>query len=75
MSSLDLTRDWLKNVLRPYPGHERVLSEVLGVLGSYRTLQVKTDAFSELATPPFPLHPSSHSPPHRRELCMSGISS
>ncbi|BEI83554.1 hypothetical protein CcaverHIS002_0401580 [Cutaneotrichosporon cavernicola] len=46
MSSLDLTRDWLKNVLRPYPGHERILSEVLGLLGSYRTLQVKTDAFT-----------------------------
>lgn len=51
MPSLDPTRDWLKNVLRSYPSHERILNEVLGVLGSQRTLQVKTDAFSELATP------------------------
>jgi ESCRT-I complex subunit TSG101 len=51
MPSLDPTRDWLKNVLRPYPSHERILNEVLGVLASQRTLQVKTDAFSELATP------------------------
>ncbi|GMK58814.1 hypothetical protein CspeluHIS016_0602560 [Cutaneotrichosporon spelunceum] len=46
MPSLNLTRDWLKNVLRPYPGHERIFSEVLDVLASYRTLQVKTDAFT-----------------------------
>lgn len=52
MSSLDLTRDWLKNVLRPYPSHERILTEVMGVLTAHRTLQVKTDAFSGSSLPP-----------------------
>lgn len=42
----DLTRDWLKNVLRPYPSHERILGEVMAVLAAHRTLAVKTDAFS-----------------------------
>lgn len=44
--SLDLTRDWLQSVLRSYPARDRILPEVLGVLGSNRTLAVKTDAFS-----------------------------
>lgn len=47
MSSLDLTRDWLKTVLRPYPSRDHVLEEVMGILQSVRSLAVKTDAFSE----------------------------
>lgn len=47
MSSLDLTRDWLQTVLRPYPSRERIIPEVLGVLTQWKTLAVKTDAFSE----------------------------
>jgi hypothetical protein len=47
MSSLDLTRDWLKNVLRPYPSRDIVQTEVLRVLQRIPSLAVKTDAFSE----------------------------
>ncbi|WOO85279.1 Tumor susceptibility protein [Vanrija pseudolonga] len=46
MAPLDLTRDWLKGVLRPYPARDVILPEVLGVLGQWRTLAVKTDAFT-----------------------------
>ncbi|GFZ43579.1 hypothetical protein JCM24511_01299 [Saitozyma sp. JCM 24511] len=46
MSSLDLTRDWLQTVLRPYPSRERIIPEVLGVLTQWKTLAVKTDAFT-----------------------------
>ena len=45
-SSMDLTRDWLRNVLRPYPARDRILSEVMDILMQRRTLSVKTDAFS-----------------------------
>ena len=45
-SSLDLTRDWLRNVLKPYPARDRVLPEVMEILTNRRTLSVKTDAFS-----------------------------
>jgi hypothetical protein len=55
MSSLDLTKDWLQTVLRPYPSRERIIPEVLGVLTQWRTLAVKTDAFSEhFRLPPKP---------------------
>lgn len=47
MSSLDLTRDWLNNVLRPYPARERLVAEVMDILRARRTLAVKTDAFSQ----------------------------
>ncbi|WVR05945.1 hypothetical protein IAU60_002972 [Kwoniella sp. DSM 27419] len=46
MSHLDLTREWLGNVLRPYPSRDRILNEVMKVLGVRRTLSVKTDAFT-----------------------------
>ncbi|WWD17812.1 hypothetical protein CI109_102255 [Kwoniella shandongensis] len=46
MSSLDLTREWLQNVLRPYPSRDRLLSEVMQILAERRTLAVKTDAFT-----------------------------
>ena len=46
MTSRDLTRDWLRNVLQPYPSRDRILTEVLDVLQQRRTLAVKTDAFS-----------------------------
>ncbi|ORX36004.1 UEV domain-domain-containing protein [Kockovaella imperatae] len=46
MPSLDLTRDWLKNVLQPYPSRDRIQTEVLDVLQQRRTLAVKTDAFT-----------------------------
>ena len=48
MSSLDLTRDWLQTVLRPYPSRDLILPQILEILKSRRTLAVKTDAFSEL---------------------------
>jgi hypothetical protein len=47
MSSLDLTRDWLQTVSRPYAAKERILGEVMELLKTRRTLAVKTDAFSE----------------------------
>lgn len=47
MSSLDLTRDWLRSVLKPYPARERLVTEVMEVLAQRRTLSVKTDAFSQ----------------------------
>ena len=46
MSSLDLTRDWLKNVLKPYSARDRLLEDVLSVLRDRRGLAVKTEAFS-----------------------------
>lgn len=46
--SLDATRDWLKSVLRPYPARDRILHEVIDILKRYRSLAVRTDAFSEL---------------------------
>lgn len=46
MSSLDLTRDWLRTVLKPYPARERLVNEVMDILAQRRTLSVKTDAFS-----------------------------
>jgi ESCRT-I complex subunit TSG101 len=46
MSSMDLTRDWLHTVTRPYSSRERLVPEVIDVLTSRRTLAVKTDAFS-----------------------------
>ena len=51
-SSMDLTRDWLRNVLRPYPARDRILAEVMDILMQRRTLSVKTDAFS--SSPPLP---------------------
>ena len=48
MSSLDLTRDWLKTVLRQYQARDRVQAEILDCLAQRRTLSVKTDAFSKL---------------------------
>jgi ESCRT-I complex subunit TSG101 len=47
MSSLDLTRDWLRNVLKPYPSRERMLPEIMEILARRRTLSVKTEAFSK----------------------------
>lgn len=47
MSSLDLTRDWLRTVLKPYPARERLVTEVMDILAQRRTLSVKTDAFSQ----------------------------
>jgi ESCRT-I complex subunit TSG101 len=47
MASMDLTREWLQNVLRPYASRDRILPEVLDILQQRRTLAVKTDAFSE----------------------------
>lgn len=47
MSSADLTREWLRNVLRPYPSRDLILPEVLEILKQRRTLSVKTDAFSK----------------------------
>ncbi|KAL7424763.1 Suppressor protein stp22 of temperature-sensitive alpha-factor receptor and arginine permease [Cryptotrichosporon argae] len=46
MSSLDLTRDWLVTVLRPYSSRDRILPEILNVLQTRRTLAVKTDAYT-----------------------------
>jgi ESCRT-I complex subunit TSG101 len=46
MPPLDLTREWLQTVLRPYPSRDRIIPEVLEVLTIWRTLSVKTDAFS-----------------------------
>ncbi|KAK8865990.1 hypothetical protein IAR55_001140 [Kwoniella newhampshirensis] len=46
MSSLDLTREWLHNVLRPYPSRDRLVSEVMQILAERRTIAVKTDAFT-----------------------------
>lgn len=54
MSALDLTREWLRNVLRPYAAKDRIEREVMDVLGSRRTLSVKTDAFSESRLPCYP---------------------
>lgn len=47
MSSLDLTRDWLQNVLRAYPSKDVIIPQVLSILQTRRSLAVKTDAFSE----------------------------
>lgn len=47
MSSLSLTRDWLRSVLRPFPAREAIAQEVIYILQQRRTLAVKTDAFSE----------------------------
>ena len=44
---MDLTRDWLNTVARPYAARERLVTEVIEVLTARRTLAVKTDAFSE----------------------------
>jgi hypothetical protein len=52
-SSMDLTRDWLQNVLKPYIGRTLVLGEVMEILKNRRTLSVKTDAFSSY---PLSLH-------------------
>ena len=60
MSSLELTRDWLKTVLRPYPSRDRILPEVMEVLGHRRSLNVKTDAFSECARPRHQRETESH---------------
>jgi ESCRT-I complex subunit TSG101 len=49
MSSLDLTREWLHTVLRPYTARERIVSEVMDIVSSRKTLSVKTDAFSKSA--------------------------
>ncbi|EIW72790.1 hypothetical protein TREMEDRAFT_24652 [Tremella mesenterica DSM 1558] len=46
MSSLDLTNQWLRTVLQPYPSRERILPEVMDVLAQWRTLSVKTEAFT-----------------------------
>ncbi|ODO11691.1 hypothetical protein I350_00475 [Cryptococcus amylolentus CBS 6273] len=46
MSNLNLTRDWLQNVLRPFPSRERIQQEVLHILSERRTLAVKTEAFT-----------------------------
>ncbi|WWC58645.1 uncharacterized protein I303_101189 [Kwoniella dejecticola CBS 10117] len=46
MSHLDLTREWLGNVLRPYQAKERIINEVIRILSERRTLSVKTDAFT-----------------------------
>jgi len=48
MSSLDLTRDWLHNVLRAYPSKDVIIPQVLSILQNRRSLAVKTDAFSEI---------------------------
>ncbi|WVQ62127.1 uncharacterized protein L199_000265 [Kwoniella botswanensis] len=46
MSHLDLTREWLGNVLRPYQAKERIINEVMKILSERKTLSVKTDAFT-----------------------------
>ncbi|WVQ70899.1 hypothetical protein IAR50_000424 [Cryptococcus sp. DSM 104548] len=46
MSNFNLTRDWLQNVLRPFPSRDRIQQEVLHVLSERRTLAVKTEAFT-----------------------------
>ncbi|ORY23215.1 UEV domain-domain-containing protein [Naematelia encephala] len=46
MSSLELTREWLQTVLRPYPSRDRLVPEILDILTQRRTLSVKTDAFT-----------------------------
>ncbi|OWT36416.1 ESCRT-I complex subunit TSG101 [Cryptococcus neoformans Bt1] len=46
MSSLSLTRDWLRSVLRPFPARETIAQEVIYILQQRRTLAVKTDAFT-----------------------------
>ncbi|WVW82373.1 hypothetical protein I302_104380 [Kwoniella bestiolae CBS 10118] len=46
MSHLDLTREWLGNVLRPYQAKERIIKEVMRILTERKTLSVKTDAFT-----------------------------
>ncbi|WWC66415.1 uncharacterized protein I206_100317 [Kwoniella pini CBS 10737] len=46
MSNLDLTREWLGNVTRPYQAKERVINETMKILSEKRTLSVKTDAFT-----------------------------
>ena len=53
MSSLDLTRDWLRSVLKPYPAKERLVTEVIDILAQRRTLSVKTDAFSQSPLPSY----------------------
>lgn len=53
MSSLDLTRDWLRTVLKPYPARDRLVPEVMDILAQRRTLSVKTDAFSQSHFCPF----------------------
>ncbi|WVF70517.1 hypothetical protein IAT40_005307 [Kwoniella sp. CBS 6097] len=45
-SHLELTREWLGNVLRPYPSRDRVMTEVMKLLSEKKTLSVKTDAFT-----------------------------
>ncbi|OCF41805.1 ESCRT-I complex subunit TSG101 [Kwoniella heveanensis CBS 569] len=46
MSHLDLTREWLGNVLRPYPSRDKISAEVMKILAERKTLSVKTDAFT-----------------------------
>ncbi|WRT64208.1 uncharacterized protein IL334_001137 [Kwoniella shivajii] len=46
MSHLDLTREWLGNVLRRYPAKDRIINEVIKILSERKTLSVKTDAFT-----------------------------
>ncbi|WVQ97403.1 hypothetical protein IAU59_004516 [Kwoniella sp. CBS 9459] len=46
MSHLNLTREWLGNVLRPYPSKDKVSEEVMKILAERKTLSVKTDAFT-----------------------------
>ena len=56
MSSTDLTRDWLQQVLRPYPAKDRILQEVMDVLPRHRSLAIKTDTFSQST----PFHQTKH---------------
>ena len=59
MTSLDLTRDWLRTVLKPYPAKDRIQAEVLDVLAQRRTVSVKTDAFSQSSSSSYQLQRQS----------------
>ncbi|WVQ82547.1 hypothetical protein IAT38_004676 [Cryptococcus sp. DSM 104549] len=46
MSNLNLTKDWLQSVLRPFPSRDLIISEIMSILAERRTLAVKTEAFT-----------------------------
>jgi hypothetical protein len=66
MSSFDLTRDWLRSVLRPYPARETLEAEVLRTLQRLPSLSVKTAAFSASHLIPFPLPTPTNTQPLTR---------